>query len=186
MGSNPTATTRPDPHRRRPRAVPRRAALAVAGVAALALAGCVSTPPPPAPTIVKVALSAAPDANLGPGGQPAPLQVHLFWLRAAAGVQQADFFALTETPEATLGADLAAHETVTVRPGQSVSVSHRATQGESALGVVAAYRRIDQVAWKSVVSFAPNRTTGLTVTLGAMGVSVGTGGPVASAAATRP
>jgi len=152
----------------------RRAVLAAltAGLAT-SLVGCTSAPPPPPPTEVVLSISADGAVNPDPSGRASPVQVHLYWLRGAGAFQSADFFALTGNPSATLGADLAAHEVVTLRPMEQQGMTRRTDPGVTNVGVVAAYRSLDGVSWRAVSSFPANTRTSFNITLGARGVTMG-------------
>ncbi|WP_299439337.1 type VI secretion system lipoprotein TssJ [uncultured Rhodospira sp.] len=151
----------------------------------LALGACTPEPPPP-PTLVNLGINAGPMINMSPAGQPAPVQVHVYWLRAATAMQQADFFQVTEQPEATLGQELVAHQQVTVRPGQGVSIQRTANQGETHVGIVAAYRDLDTVNWRSVATLQPHAQNFIDVDLGPRGVSLSMRPPLTARAVAAP
>jgi len=151
----------------------RRAVLATLSAGLItSLAACVAAPPPPPPTEVVLSISADGAVNPDPSGRASPVQVHLYWLRGAGAFQSADFFALTGDPSATLGADLAAHEVVTLRPMEQQGMTRRTAAGVTHVGVVAAYRSLDGVSWRAVSSFPANARTGFTLALGANGVTM--------------
>jgi type VI secretion system protein VasD len=150
--------------------------LGVGLVAPLALSACASAPPPPPPpTTVVLSINADNTVNMDASGQPAPVQVHVYWLRAATAFQTGDFFQLTEQPEATLGQELSAHQQMIVRPGQGVSIPHTAQAGETYVGVVAAYRDLDNAVWRSVARLQPNTQNAINVQLGQRGLTLTTG-----------
>jgi type VI secretion system protein VasD len=145
-------------------------------VAPLALSACASAPPPPPPpTTVVLSINADNTVNLDPSGQPAPVQVHVYWLRAATAIQSGDFFQLTEQPEAALGQELSAHQQMIVRPGQGVSIQRTAQTGETYVGVVAAYRDLDNAVWRSVARLQPNTQNVINVQMGQRGLTLTTG-----------
>jgi type VI secretion system protein VasD len=156
------------------RAITRRTALTVmvSGLGA-GLAACVSAPPPPPPTEVVLTVQADGAINPDPGGRPSPAQVHIYWLRGPAAFQRADFFALTGDPSGTLGADLAAHETVTLRPMSQQGMTRRTAPGVTHVGVVAAYRSLDGVSWRTMAAFPANARSAFNIQLGRNGVTMG-------------
>ena len=147
------------------------------GLAApLALSACASPPPPPPPpTTVVLSINADNTVNLDASGQAAPVQVHVYWLRAATAIQSGDFFQLTEQPEAALGQELSAHQQMIVRPGQGVSIQRTAQAGETHVGVIAAYRDLDNAVWRSVARLQPNTQNLITVQMGQRGLTLTTG-----------
>lgn len=154
-------------------------ALGVALGVTLGLGACVSTPPPP-PTNVVLSVTASNDVNADASGVGNPVQLHVYWLAVPTTFQQADFFALTESPSATLGQELVSHEQVIVRPGQGVGLNRTATKGEAYVGLVAAYRDLDAVSWRSVVTLQPHTQNVIDATLARGGLSVALRPPVAA------
>jgi type VI secretion system protein VasD len=96
-----------------------------------------------------------PDAT----GRPSPVQVHVFQLNALSGFQEADFFKLTENGASTLGRSLLGTEQFVLKPGQKRAWSQEVPMGTRFLGVVAAYRDLDNASWRAVVEIPPNKTT---------------------------
>jgi type VI secretion system protein VasD len=62
-----------------------------------------------------------------------------------------------------------------VRPGQGVSIPHTAQAGETYVGVVAAYRDLDNAVWRSVARLQPNTQNAINVQLGQRGLTLTTG-----------
>ena len=129
--------------------------LAVAAISAATLAACAPPPPPPppppAPTAVALTITGAADMN---GARPAKVKV--YYLASAAGFGSADFFALFDTPEAVLGADLLAKDEYTLAPGRTVEDSKQFPTPPSAIGIVAGFRDVGGPGWHAVVSLTPN------------------------------
>jgi type VI secretion system protein VasD len=100
----------------------------------------------------------------------------VYWLRQAAAFQTADYFALADDAATVLGDDLAGQETLTMRPRSSQTLTASPPPGVGFLGVVAAYRDLNNVSWRGVASLAPNRRNVLEVRLGRFGVTIGQGG----------
>ncbi len=137
---------------------------------AAALAGCGAPPPPPA--VLTLQIEAGRDQNPNAAGQPAPVAVRLLQLSSTARFDRADVFALLEREAATLGDELAAGETVLAAPGEVQTLTRTLKPGVQAVGVVAAFRDIDQARWRAsapVASSGPTalalRTAGATATL---------------------
>ncbi|KAA5606912.1 type VI secretion system lipoprotein TssJ [Roseospira marina] len=157
----------------------RAVTVALASALFTALSACASAPPPPPPTEVVLAISADDTINPDPTGRPSPAQVHIYWLRGATDFESADFFDLTGDPSATLGAELASHEVMTVRPSSQQSLMRRVDPGVSHVGIVTAYRSLDGVVWRAVTAVPPNARSGVGVTLVQGGVSLGAAVPTA-------
>lgn len=91
-----------------------------------------------APTNVSLNITGAADMNGG-----APAQVKVYYLADANTFRTADFFAVFEAPEATLGSDLITTQTFGLAPGRTITDTQSfATTPPAAIGVVAAFRDI--------------------------------------------
>jgi len=164
-----------------------RARLATTCAAALVLAACSSAKPPPpkpveVPRTLEIALQASPSLNPDARERASPVVVRIYELKAPLSFQAADFFALFEKDQATLGADLVAREELQLRPGESRTLSSRELKPEvRALGVFAAFRDLERSQWRTVIALpeppAPTPTpparpvpVSVSVTLGARDV----------------
>lgn len=128
-----------------------RTTIFVIALALAALVGC--TERGPAPTTVALSITGAVDMN---GGTPA--QVKVYYLNDAATFGSADFFAVFEAPEATLGVDLVSVSPFGLAPGRTVTDARSFASPPAAIGVVAAFRDINGtfLAVRPLVPNAPN------------------------------
>lgn len=135
-----------------------------AAIAALSLlAACSKDAPPaevaapaaPAAPDVSLYFSAAAGLNPGAGGEAAPVRVRLFELKNAAAFERADYFALAERAQATLGADLLDQDEVLLRPGQQLHLRRPLDPATRQVGLVVGYREIDRAQWRSVLPVPP-------------------------------
>lgn len=148
---------------------------------ALLLAGCAKNgqTPPSADALEKAADAATVElhfnavAGLNPGanGQPAPVRVRIFELKNTASFLRADYFALAERAQATLGADLIDQDEVLVQPGQQLSLSRELDSTTRQIGLVVGYREIDQAQWRTVVTVAPRKVGAFQIGLDARAVT---------------
>jgi type VI secretion system protein VasD len=121
-----------------------------AAVAAAALSAC-GAPPPPPPTDVALSIAGGSDMN-----NARPAQVKVYYLASKAAFDGGDFFALFDTPEATLGTDLVNVDTYLLQPGSAVADAKSFKQAPSHVGVIVAFQSVDQPGWKAVKPLAPN------------------------------
>ena len=141
----------------------------IAAVSALALGGCAEPPPPPPPpTTLQLSVTGGADMN---GGNPAKVKV--YYLRSTAKFNAADFFALFDQPEATLGPDLASVDEYLLAPGKSVTDAKTFDAAPVAIGVVAAFREIGQPGWRATGPITPNAENPVAVTLAGNTVGIG-------------
>jgi type VI secretion system protein VasD len=131
----------------------RTGALAVLCAAALSACGAA---PPPKP--VPFSFNVQSGANLNPdaSGRASPVVVRVYQLTTDGDFLKADFFALYRNDEATLGKTLVAKQEFIAVPGEKSSVRVDLANTAGVLGVVVAFRDINQADWR-LTSPAKNR-----------------------------
>lgn len=117
--------------------------------ASFALVSCAAKPPEDVQ--IKGSIEAVESVNPDSLGRPSPLQVKIFQLGAKDKFEAADYFALADASEATLGADMLGVQAMMLSPGE-----HKPYEGEfdpatRFIGVIAGYREIHQAEWRAVV-----------------------------------
>lgn len=123
------------------------------------LAGCSSPPPPPKPVVTPVSLDLIGAADMNPDarGRASPLAVRVYALKTSAPFDAADFFALFEKDQATLGAELVHREEALLRPGDSRSLKFVLPAEAKALAFLAAYRDLERARWREVRPVQPGQ-----------------------------
>ena len=117
----------------------QRRQLLLAGIG-LTLVGCASPPNKPAePTNLVIIVLARADVNPDIRGRASPLSLRMFELKSGAAFQTADFFALYDRDQATLGADMLGREELILKPGETQTVTRKANPETRYLGVIAAF-----------------------------------------------
>jgi type VI secretion system protein VasD len=129
-------------------------------------------PPPPPPTKVELTLTAADGVNPDPEGRASPVIVRYYQLAGTNAFEKADFFQLYDKEAALLGQDLLGRDEVPLAPGATQKAAFEAKAGTKFLGVVAAYRDINQAEWRADVPIPANQTTKLKVTLDKLKLSI--------------
>jgi type VI secretion system protein VasD len=148
----------------------------IAAVALGALGGCggkppKETPPPGPPPELRISVSAAADANRGPGGKGLPIVVRLYELKARGAFDGADFYSLYDRESATLGAELIGREEVTLAPSKERLVVRNLNPEARYLGVLAGFRDVDRATWRAVYELRPGKNNNVAVTIGANAVA---------------
>ena len=133
----------------------RATAMLLVIAASFALVSCASKPPEDVQ--IKGSIEAVESVNPDSQGRPSPLQVKIFQLGARDKFEAADYFALADASEATLGADMLGVQAMMLSPGE-----HKPYEGEfdpatRFIGVIAGYREIHQAEWRAVVEM-PERS----------------------------
>jgi len=128
--------------------------LAVAVTICLALSSCAAKPPKP--VIARMTVTAVADANPDATGRPSPVIVRVYQLKDDAAFTDADFFALFDQEQATLGPSLVGREEFVMEPGAAQNLEYPVAQDASFVGVVAAFRDIRNAEWR-VLKPAPHK-----------------------------
>lgn len=137
-----------------------------------ALAATACSPPPPPPTVVDVTLQTSADVNPDGSGQGAPVALRVYQLASPAGFEKAEFFRLLNADAATLGPDLVKKDEFQLAPGATKSITLTPLPTVKAVGVFAAYRNFRAVTWRGTAEVAANKTTAVSVTADAKGVTL--------------
>jgi len=106
---------------------------------------------PPEDVVLKGTMEAVDNVNPDVQGRPSPLVIKIYHLKASDKFELADFFALFDQPEATLGADLLAVEDVMMSPGETQPYEGAFDPQTRFIGVVGAFRDINQAEWKAIM-----------------------------------
>ena len=136
-------------------ALPLALMAAFASVSACTSAGSSSAPEAAAAAAVpvartlEIAITAAADLNPGPSGKPAPLSMQIYVLKSTGRFQSLDFFALKNGGAGALGGDAVDTSVVSVRPGETKTVTVSSGLDGSYIGVAAGYREIDNAKWQA-------------------------------------
>jgi type VI secretion system protein VasD len=153
--------------------VARGAGQAAALLAALVLAACSS---PLAlfkatPTSVSGSIVGAADLNPSVNKRPSPLLLRVYELRSPTAFNQAEFMALYQADQATLGPDLVAREELTLQPGETRPLAKQLGPDTKFLGVVGIYRDLEHARWRAVLPVQPNRAQKVTIRAEALALS---------------
>jgi type VI secretion system protein VasD len=100
---------------------------------------------------VKVALTAAEDLNPDYQGRPSPVNVIVFQLTSADAFTSGDFFSLFDPDAAALGGDMLSRTQMLLQPGEVREWEADFEKETRFIGVVAAFRDIENAQWRSIV-----------------------------------
>lgn len=135
-------------------------------------------PPKPIPTSVSGHIVAAAALNPSVSQRPSPLVLRLYELRSATAFNQAEFMALYQADQATLGADLVSREEVLLQPGEIRPMGKPLAADTRFIGVVAVYRDLERSRWRAIVPIKLNQANPLTIHADALAVSASVGAAV--------
>ncbi len=132
-------------------AIRRRAFQTMVLTAVMLVAVSCASNKPPEDVVVKGSIRAAADLNPSSGGEPRPLLVKIFQLKSKEKFEAADLFPLLEDAETELAGDLLKLEDFTLLPGEFKAYEGDYDPQTRFIGVVGAYRDMNQAQWKDMV-----------------------------------
>ncbi|WP_312240097.1 type VI secretion system lipoprotein TssJ [Pantoea sp.] len=105
---------------------------------------------------VTVKILAEKDINPNKYNHAAPLSLFIFQLKTLENFQKQDddFFFFSEVHgDTTFSQDVIVMKELSIKPGESREVNFPRQPDESAFGIIAAYRNIDEAEWKRDITF---------------------------------
>lgn len=135
----------------------RSMGLTVALALGLVAAACVTSPPPPDPTVAHVTFVTAEDANPDPTGRASPTVVFVYALQPGAPFE-------TAPAEQILGGQLTDDSMkrvarMVIVPGKTIKKIFTLPDGSSDVGIAVAYRDIETAKWRELSPVTPNSVT---------------------------
>jgi len=114
------------------------------------------------------------DAGLNPdlNGRPSPLVVRLYELKSLSVFNTADFFNLFEQDVALLGDELQMRDELHFQPGESKSLERDLRPDTRYLGVIGAYRDIENARWRNSIEIPHGDDMDLIIELGTKGIEI--------------
>jgi len=141
--------------------------LRLLGMAFGILVAACGSPPPPPPVTTPVQLTFVATAEINPdvAGHAVPVVLRYYQLGATGAFEAADYFQLHDKDAALLGQDLLDRQELPLTPGATRTVSFEAKPGTKAIGVVAAYRDIDNATWRVDAPITTGQKANLTIAI---------------------
>ena len=100
---------------------------------------------------VKMSTTAAEAINPDYQGRPSPVNVIVFQLASPDAFSNADFFSLFDAESGVLGGDLLGRTQMLLKPGEVRDWDAEFDSETRYVGVVAAYRDIENAQWRSMI-----------------------------------
>ena len=133
--------------------------------------GCATGPTAP-PTTLEAQFLTSNQVNPNAAGKPSPIVVRYYELKSATVFENTDFFTLTDTDKSILANDLLGKDEMEMPPAAERTVSRNLDPSTRYLGIVAAYRDLEETHWRVVVPIAPHTPNTFIVRLGKAAISV--------------
>lgn len=144
----------------------------VGSLLVMSLVSCASLGFGPKPTRLEVSMEASPNLNPNSEGRPSPIVMRFYELSSADAFETSDFFTLYDNEMPTLGKFILFREEMTINPGQLKTFKREAKPETRYIGVIAAYRDLDNARWRGILEVKPHEKTKIMIHLGSLSVSV--------------
>jgi type VI secretion system protein VasD len=140
----------------------------------LVIAGCGTTAKlmEPDPPEVVIRIAASNELNPDMMGRPSPIVVRIYELKSDDIFNTADFFALYEDDANILGDTMTGRDEMQIPPGEKASIEKELDMEARYVGVMAAYRDLDNAIWRGIVETPLDETTYIDVTLDQLTLTV--------------
>lgn len=122
----------------------------------------------------KVVIRIEAGSNINPDmmGRASPVVLRIYELKSDDIFNNADFFALYDNDAAILGGDMAARDEMEIPPGEKVGIEKELDMEVRYIGVMAAYRDLDNAVWRGSILTPIDETTYIDVSVGQISLSV--------------
>ncbi len=118
------------------------------------------------PPKIAMRITASSDLNPDLQGRPSPLVVRIYALKSNDVFMNADFFSLYEQDESILGDTVIERKELEILPGQQITIEKREYSLDTRyIGVIAAYRDLDNAAWRASAETRPDETFYININL---------------------
>ena len=124
------------------------------------------------PAEVVIRIKSAADINPDISGRPSPIIIRIYSLKSDGIFNNADFFALYEEDSTILGDTMTSREELEISPGDSMKIEKEYDLNTTHVGVLAAYRDLDNAIWRSSIETPINEKTYIDVVLERLTLSV--------------
>ena len=138
----------------------------------ITLVSCQSLGFGPSPTRLEVSIEASPNLNPNAEGRPSPIVFRFYELSSADVFESSDFFTLYDTEMATLGKFIVFRDEMNIKPGQLKKFKREAKPETRYIGVIAAYRDLDNARWRGLLEIKPHEKNKIMIHLGSLSVSI--------------
>ncbi|MDJ0656468.1 MAG: type VI secretion system lipoprotein TssJ [Xanthomonadales bacterium] len=136
---------------------------------ALCVSGCASKPKPTElEAVVRVATNVNPDRS----GRPSPVVMWLYELKATAKFLSADYFALAARDSSFMSGEVVNRSEYQLGPGELLDFSAEIDPGAAHVGVVVAFRDLENARWRGVFDLTPNRRNRIEIRVDRLAVSI--------------
>jgi type VI secretion system protein VasD len=124
------------------------------------------------PTSMLIEIDTAGDINPTSSGRASPLILRLYQLKSSSVFDKADFLALYDADERTLGGDLLHKEEITLKPNEKRICAFKPTEETHAIGMFAAFRDYERAQWRAVAAVQPHKSNVILVNVSGTSLTI--------------
>jgi type VI secretion system protein VasD len=117
-------------------------------------------------------IKASDDLNPNEKDRPSPLVVYIYELSDGAPFDEADFFAIYDNEAETIGPVLRGKQEITLAPGETHKIKRTLKADTRHLGILAAYRDIDNAKWRASMPMPEHSKIELTLKLDQLSIKL--------------
>lgn len=131
------------------------------------LGGCASTEEveEKKPVFARLSINATKNLNPAVDGRASPLVLRVYQLSETTRFDNSDFFALYENDKATLANEMQSRVELEIRPDETYQDQLEMNPNTRFIGVLAAFRDLDNAQWKDMSPFILDENQSITVEL---------------------
>lgn len=137
------------------------------------LSGCATKgAPAPDPSSIDAHLNAGDQLNHDVNGRPSPMVTRIYELKSLSIFDSTDFFTLYERDIAVLGGELLARDEILFQPGEKNKLSRNLNPDTRFIGIIGAYRDIENATWRKSIKVDLNKKTSFMVEFGQSAIDI--------------
>ena len=121
---------------------------------------------------VKASMNADKSVNPDINGRPSPIVARIYELKSLSVFNNADFFNLFEQDVALLGDELLMRDELHFQPGETKLLERELQPDTRYLGVIGAYRDIENATWRRAIEIDVNDETAFVIEFGKSGINI--------------
>lgn len=142
----------------------------ISSILIMALASCAMFGPKP--TRFDVSIEASPNLNPNAEGRPSPIVMRFYELSSVDVFETSDFFTLYDNEMPTMGKFILFRDEMNIKPGQLKTFKREGKPETRYIGVIAAYRDLDNARWRGILEIKPHEKSKIMIHLGSLSVSI--------------
>lgn len=126
----------------------------------------------PSTAHIEMEITAAPELNPNTEGRPSPIVLRIYELKSLEEFNNGDFFTIYDNETKALGKTMLAKDELEFKPGETKHIEREANPQTRFLGIIAAYRDIDNAQWRAVATIPEKSRSKFNLHLGSLGLSL--------------